>query len=102
MKRGLHLEPRRTWSIGEAKFGNRLFQRHVPPAKKPPGEWVATHEQEVKDQHRQAKTVVVCSSLHATKRASLQLRRGEQRHADIAVEQVPAGLHLERVTVDQS
>ena len=51
--------------------------------------------------HRETEIVVVLAADHAGQRAVLQLRRGEDRHPDIAREAAAAGRDLEGIAIDQ-
>ena len=86
---------------GEAQFLNGPFNRHVALALIAPGKRMTAHEQQVKAQQGQAKTVVIRATLKAVKGFALQLRRGELRDANIAGKQLPVGADLERITVNQ-
>ena len=80
---------------------DRLLDRHVALAQVAAGKGMATHEQDQEDHHRQAEIVVVLAPDHAGQRAVLQLRRGEDRHPDIAREASAPGRDLEKIAIDQ-
>lgn len=101
MRRRFHLPFGGVATEGEAQFLNGAFNRHVALALIAPGKRMTAHEQQMKAQQSQAKTVVIRSALKAVKGFALQLRRGELRNADIAGKQLSPGADLERITVNQ-